>query len=208
MGKLRSITWEELEIHRIERSISTQDLLMETSAEMDIWLSGHGLTAVGEVLEFDPDQLDTIREMANRISDAEEEAVRAIYGETGFFDGGDMCDYDGSWIVELVDSIKNYLEKNPEPVVDDQKTKLIQQWRRNVCTGDDVECGAYDLAQLIVAHLNEPFENEHPKLSHPDLASVTEVSGNSDATIELLMEVENRMIDAALEKIYEIENRQ
>jgi hypothetical protein len=40
------------------------------------------------------------------------------------------------------------------------------------------------------------------------LASVTEVSGNSDATIELLMEVENRMIDAALEKIYEIENRQ
>ena len=110
-SKWSSVTIEQLDKHRKnpEFGVETKDLLSEAAGEMIQWLSENGLTQQGDTIYFDEEQLDDIGEGAELIVSEDWQFIKSIWGEDGFFDGGDDFDYNGTWIVELVDSIENYI---------------------------------------------------------------------------------------------------
>jgi hypothetical protein len=87
-------------------SLEASDLINSASDAMRDWMRERGLYIENEVIYFDTDKLDEIGKVANSIIDEDWSVIKSIWGEDGYFDGGDDFDYNGSYICELVDLLR------------------------------------------------------------------------------------------------------
>lgn len=170
----------------------------EMTQQMEQWLKDRGFYISQETKEFhfNSELLDEIETVVQAIiAEYQTDDEHPTWEQFGI-DDDDAVDYNGGYIMSMLNVAKTYLKSSAS-------WQSVDDLKQIVCTGDDVECKTTDAVHLMLSHLSH---SDGVKFEHPLLRKAP-TAGLADAYLELTTKISNAMIEAGLAEILKIDKQ-